>query len=356
MSNDTPRGRDNPSGGSSRRRHGLALAAAAVAGLALAGPGSAQLGAVQSQSGSNGALQAVVTNVQVTGNTVQAPVRVNAPVRVLSPGNDAGGGAASAERGAGGGPASQSQSGSNGAAQVGVTNVQVAGNTVQAPVRLVLPIRILSPGEDRGDASATATADGDGNGSAGQSQSGENGALQALLTSIQVVGITAQAPIGLYAPVRVLSPGDDAGGATASADPGGGGDGAAGQSQDGDNGTAQVGGTNVQVADNTVQAPVAVAAPLTVLSPGDTAASGVGGAPGDGGGGPGGGGNGSGGGALGAVARGANTGAVIETLAVTAGGGSLPFTGAPVAPLALLGAGLLLLGARLHAAGTERVQ
>ena len=217
-----------------------------------------------------------------------------------------------------------------------------------------MPIRILSPGEDRGDASAT--ADGDGNGSAGQSQSGENGALQALLTSIQVVGITAQAPIGLYAPVRVLSPGDDAGGATASADPGGGGDGAAGQSQDGDNGTAQVGGTNVQVADNTVQAPVAVAAPLTVLSPGDTAASGVGGAPGDGGGGPGGGGNGSGGGALGAVARGANTGAVIETLAVTAGGGSLPFTGAPVGPLALLGAGLLLLGARLHAAGTERVQ
>ena len=217
-----------------------------------------------------------------------------------------------------------------------------------------MPIRILSPGEDRGDASAT--ADGDGNGSAGQSQSGENGALQALLTSIQVVGITAQAPNGLYAPVRVHSPGDDAGGATASADQGGCGDGAAGQSQDGDNGTAQVGGTNVQVADNTVQAPVAVAAPIRILSPGDTAAPGGGGAPGDGGDGPGGGGNGSGGGALGAVARGANSGAVIETLAVTAGGGSLPFTGAPVGPLALLGAGLLLLGARLHAAGTERVQ
>src|SRR5919109_1456028 len=203
MSNDTPRGRGDPSGGIDRRRrrHRLALAAAAVAGLALAGPGSAQLGAAQSQSGSNGALHAVVTNVQVTGNTVQAPVRV------------------------------------------------------------VLPIRILSPGEDRGDASATATADRDGSGSAGQSQSGENGALQALLTSIQVVGITAQAPIGLYAPVRVLSPGDD-GVATASAGAGGGGNGAAGQSQNGENGTAQAGVTNVQVADNTAQAPVAVTAPI----------------------------------------------------------------------------------------------
>jgi hypothetical protein len=356
MSNDTPRGRGNPSGGIDRRRHRLALAAAAVAGLALAGPGSAQVGATQSQSGSNGALQAVVTNVQVTGNTVQAPVRVNAPVHVLSPGNDAGGGEASAERGAGGGPATQSHSGSNGAAQVGVTNVQVAGNTVQAPVRVVLPIRILSPGEDRGDASATATANGDGNGSAGQSQSGENGALQALLTSIQVVGITAQSPIGLYAPVRVLSAGDDDGVATASAGPGGGGNGAAGQSQSGENGTAQAGGTNVQVADNTAQAPLAVAAPIRVLSPGDTAAPSGGGASGDGGGGPGSGGNRSGGGALGAVARGATSGSVIETLAVTAGRGSLPFTGAPVGPLALLGAGLLLLCTRLHAAGTEPVQ
>src|SRR5919109_446033 len=213
MSNDTPRGRGDPSGGIDRRRrrHRLALAAAAVAGLALAGPGSAQLGAAQSQSGSNGALHAVVTNVQVTGNTVQAPVRVNAPVRVLSPGNDAGGGEASAQTGGGGGPASQSQAGSNG--------------------------------------------------TAGQSQSGENGALQALLTSIQVVGITAQAPIGLYAPVRVLSPGDD-GVATASAGAGGGGNGAAGQSQNGENGTAQAGVTNVQVADNTAQAPVAVTAPI----------------------------------------------------------------------------------------------
>jgi hypothetical protein len=423
MSNDTPRRRGGPRG---RRKHRLALIAASVTGLVLAAPGNAQLGAVQSQSGSNGVLQAVVTNVQVTGNTVQAPVRVNAPVRVLSPGNDAGGGEARTEAGGGGGgSASQSQSGSNGAAQVGVTNVQVAGNTVQAPVQAVMPIRILSPGEDRGDTSAAATADGGADGSASQSQNGENGALQALLTSIQVVGITAQAPIAVYAPVRVLSPGDNGGGATASTDTGGGGSGPASQTQNGENGTAQAGVTNVQIAGNTVQAPIAAYAPVRVLSPGDngggatastdtggggsgpasqtqngengTAQAGVtnaqvadnaaqapvavtapvrvlspggetgpgngggpgGGGPGGGGpggGGPGGGGTGPGGEELGAGARGATAGSVVEVLAATASGGSLPFTGAPVGVLALLGAGLLLLGSRLRAAGTESVR
>jgi hypothetical protein len=332
------------------------LVAASVAGLALAGPGSAQLGATQSQSGSNGALQAVVTNVQVTENTVQAPVQVNAPVRVLSPGNNTGGGEARAEASGGGSsPASQSQSGSNGAAQVGVTNVQVAGSTVQAPARVVLPIRILSPGEDRLDAGATAAADGGGNGSASQSQNGENGALQALLTSIQVVGITAQAPISVYAPARVLSPGDNGGGATASADTGGGGSGSATQTQNGENGTAQARVTNVQVADNTAQAPVAVTAPVRVLSPGgDTA--GPGGGTGPGGGGPGGGGTGPGGDELGAGTRGSASGSVIETLAATAGGASLPFTGAPLVPLVLLGAALMLLGLRLRASGAEPVR
>jgi hypothetical protein len=417
MSNDTPRRRGSRSHRHGRRKRGLALLVASVAGLAAAAPGNAQLGATQSQSGSNGALQAVVTNVQVTGNTVQVPVRVNAPVRVLSPGSNAGGGDAAADTGNGGGPASQSQSGSNGAAQAGVTNVQVAGNTVQAPVRVVGPIRILSPGEDRLDAGATATADG-GDGSASQSQNGENGALQALLTSIQVVGITAQAPISVYAPVRVLSPGDNDGGATASADTGGGGGGPASQTQNGENGTAQAGVTNVQIAGNTIQAPIAVNAPVRVLSPGDndggatasadtggggggpatqtqngengTAQAGVtnvqiaentaeapvaatvpvrvlspggdttGGGPGGGsggGGGPGGdGGSGPGGGELGAGARGSASGSVIETLPATAAGGSLPFTGAPVGLLALLGASLLLLGLRLRASGVEAVR
>jgi hypothetical protein len=390
------------------------LVVASVAGLALAAPVNAQLGAVQSQSGSNGTLQAVVTNVQVTENTVQAPVNVNAPIRVLSPGNNAGGGNAAADTGNGGGPASQSQSGSNGAAQAGVTNVQVAGNTVQAPVRVVLPIRILSPGEDRLDAGATPAADGGGDGSASQSQNGENGALQALLTSIQVVGITAQAPISMYAPVRVLSPGDDDGAATASADTGGGGGGPATQTQNGENGTAQAAVTNVQVAGNTVQAPIAAYAPVRLLSPGDNEGGatapadtgGGGGGPatqtqngengtaqagvtnvqiaentaeapvavtapvrvlspggdttspggGSGGGGPGSGGSESGGDELGAGTRGSAPGSAIETLAATAAGGSLPFTGAPVGLLALLGGGLLLLGARLRAAGSESVR
>jgi hypothetical protein len=356
MSNDTPRRRGSRSHRHGRRKRGLALLVASVAGLAAAAPGNAQLGATQSQSGSNGALQAVVTNVQVTGNTVQVPVRVNAPVRVLSPGNNAGGGDAAADTGNGGGPASQSQSGSNGAAQAGVTNVQVAGNTVQAPVRVVGPIRILSPGEDRLDAGATATADG-GDGSASQSQNGENGALQALLTSIQVIGITAQAPISVYAPVRVLSPGDNDGGATASADTGGGGGGPATQTQNGENGTAQAGVTNVQIAENTAEAPVAATVPVRVLSPGgDTTGGGPGGGSG-GGGGPGGdGGSGPGGGELGAGARGSASGSVIETLPATAAGGSLPFTGAPVGLLALLGASLLLLGLRLRASGVEAVR
>jgi hypothetical protein len=334
------------------------LVVASVAGLALAAPGNAQLGATQSQSGSNGALQAVVTSVQVTENTVQAPVRVNAPVRVLSPGNNAGGGNASADAGSGGGgPATQSQSGSNGAAQVGVTNVQVAGNTVQAPVRVVGPIRILSPGEDRLDAGATAAADGGGNGSASQSQNGENGALQALLTSIQVVGITAQAPISVYAPVRVLSPGDNEDGATASVDTGEGAGGSASQTQNGENGTAQAGVTNVQIAGNTVEAPVAATAPVRVLSPGGDTAGPDGAGPGGGGSSPGDdGASGPGGGELGAVAGGSTPGSEVETLAATALGGSLPFTGAPVGLLALLGAGLMLLGLRLRASGAEPVR
>jgi hypothetical protein len=357
MSNDTPRRRGSRSEGFGRRKHGLALVTASIAGLALAGPGSAQLGATQSQSGSNGALQAVVTNVQVTGNTAQAPVQVNAPVRVLSPGNDAGGGEARAETGGGGGgsggPASQSQSGSNGAAQVGVTNVQVADNTVQAPIRVVGPIRILSPGEDRGSAGAAAAADGGGNGSAGQPQNGESGALLAFVTSIQVVGNAVQTPISLYAPIRVLSPGDGGGGATALADTGGGG-GSAAQSQNGENGTAQVGVTSGQVAGNTVQAPIAVSAPIRVLSPGNsTTGPGGGGTPGAAGGGAGAGGNGSGGGELGAGTGGPTSGSAIETLAATAGGGSLPFTGAPLGLLALLGAGLLFAGACLRTARTE---
>jgi hypothetical protein len=394
---------------------GLAIVAASIAGLAFAGPGSAQLGAAQSQSGSNGTLQAVVTNVEVTANTVQAPVAVDAPIRVLSPGSNSGGGADSeATRGAGsGGSASQSQSGSDGTAQVGVTNVQVAGNTVQAPVRVVGPIRILSPGEDRGDASATATAGGGG--SPEQSQNGENGALQALLTSLQVAGATVQTPIAVYAPIRVLSPGDDGGGASASAGAAGGGGsteqsqngengalqagitqvqvagntiqapigthapirvlspgdngggagasagpgvgagGSADQSQNGENGTAQAGVTNAQVADNMVQAPVDVAAPVRVLSPGGTATGpGSGGSPG-GGGSPPAGGGGPGGGELGADAgsTASRSGSAGEVLAAVTGGGSLPYTGAPFALLVLLGTGLLLAGARLRAAGTE---
>jgi hypothetical protein len=333
---------------------GLAIVAASIAGLAFAGPGSAQLGAAQSQSGSNGTLQAVVTNVEVTANTVQAPVAVDAPIRVLSPGSNSGGGADSeATRGAGsGGSASQSQSGSDGTAQVGVTNVQVAGNTVQAPVRVVGPIRILSPGEDRGDASATATAGGGG--SPEQSQNGENGALQALLTSLQVAGATVQTPIAVYAPIRVLSPGDDGGGASASAGAAGGG-GSTEQSQNGENGTAQAGVTNAQVADNMVQAPVDVAAPVRVLSPGGTATGpGSGGSPG-GGGSPPAGGGGPGGGELGADAgsTASRSGSAGEVLAAVTGGGSLPYTGAPFALLVLLGTGLLLAGARLRAAGTE---
>jgi hypothetical protein len=421
MSNDTTRRRSSRSAHPFGRRQGLAALAASVAGLALAGPASAQLLANQSQSGSNGVLQAVVTNVQVTANTVQAPVAVHAPVRVLSPGNDTGASADSEATGGGsggGGSASQTQSGSNGASQIGVTNVQVAGNTVQAPVAVVGPIRILSPGEDRGTAGAAASTGGSA-GSADQSQKGENGALQALLTSLQVAGTsvqtpiavyapvrvlspgansgeanastggggagggsadqsqngqngalqggitnvqiagnTVQAPIGAHAPVRVLSPGDNSGEANASTGGGGAGGSSVEQSQNGENGALQAGVTNAQVADNTAQAPVAVTAPVRVLSPGDTTTGG-GGSPGGGGGGsPGGGGGGGGGsdgGELGAGARGLGTGSgsFAEVLAAVTGGGSLPYTGAPLGLLVLLGAGLLLGGARLRAAGTE---
>jgi hypothetical protein len=296
-------------------------------------------------------LQAAVTNVQLTGNTVQAHVQVNAPVRLFSPGDDAGGGAAAdaTRGGSSGGSASQSQSGRNGAAQVGVTNVQVAGATVQAPVAVIAPIRVLSPGEDRGDASATATA-ADGGGSADQSQNGENGALQALLSSIQVAGTTVQTPIAVYAPIRVLSPGDNAGGATASADMGGGGTVSADQTQNGENGALQVGVTNGQAAGNTAEAPVGITAPVRVLSPGDTTGSGGGSSPGGGSSGTGGG---SGGGELGAGAEGTASGSVVEVLAAVAGGGTLPYTGAPVGLLALLGTGLLIAGARLRVPGTE---
>ncbi|MGH3036258.1 MAG: hypothetical protein ACRDMU_03670 [Gaiellaceae bacterium] len=391
------------------------MVATAVAGLALAGPAGAQLVATQSQSGSNGVVQAVATNAQVTANTVQAPVAVNAPVRVLSPGDDAGGGTARASAGgadSGGGSTNQSQSGRDGAAQLGVTNVQVAGTRVQAPVAVVMPIRVLGPGADRGEASATA-AGAEGGGSAEQSQTGDNGALQALLTSLQVAGTSVQtsiavyapvrvlspgdgggdatasadagggggsaeqsqngangalqagvtnlqladnavqAPIGVYAPVRVLSPGDDGGGASASAEPGGAGGGSADQSQNGANGALQAGVTNAQVADTAARAPVAVTAPVRVLSPGSTATSPGGDSPGSEGEGPGNGASGSGGGELGTGAGGTGSESVVEVLAAAAGGGGLPFTGAPVGLLALLGAGLFVGGMRLRAAGTE---
>ena len=106
----------------SKITRGLALAGACLAGLAVAAPANAhtlKLGAV-------GATRA----------SAQAPVAVNAPIRVLSPGQN------------GHGASSTSQSNGNRSA------------SAQAPIAVNAPIRVLSPGRNGNGASSTSQSNG----------------------------------------------------------------------------------------------------------------------------------------------------------------------------------------------------
>jgi hypothetical protein len=182
------------------RRSSLALGASMIT-LALTGGDAMAQTPAQDVVGS-------VAGVQVTA------VEVEAPVRVLSPGDAAAPAPA---------PAAEPQ-----AATESTGAVQVAGVQVKAPVR------VASRGDD--DA-APAPA---GPEPAAQAATGSTGAVQAKAVTVR-------------APVRVLSRGDD----EAPAEPA----------------PAQAGGTNAQEVEDSVGAlqvaAPAVTAPLRILSPGD---------------------------------------------------------------------------------------
>lgn len=139
----------------SKITRGLALAGACLTALAVAAPAnshSLKLGAVG-----------------VTRASAQAPIAVNAPVRVLSPGRN------------GRGASSTSQTRRNRAA------------SVQAPIAVNAPIRVLSPGDDAAEAGGP---DDEGDG-----------------PNPSPAGPTVEAPVDVDAPIRIISPGSDDGGA-----------------------------------------------------------------------------------------------------------------------------------------------
>ena len=172
----------------SKLTRGLALAAACLAGLAVAAPANSQtldLGAVKLtrahaqapiaanapirvlSPGRNASSASSRAQAQGGGSTtsVAAPTAVNAPVRVLSPGRNGGG--------------AQSRSGGDRGSEA----------SIEAPVAVNAPVRILSPGDD-GPGSTGTGGDGD------DSESSPDGPV-------------VNAPVAVHAPVRVLSPGDD---------------------------------------------------------------------------------------------------------------------------------------------------
>ena len=209
------------------KRSAIALGASVLALALTAGPAGAAPDAVQTVDGSAGAAQVgsaevnapvrvlsdgenapaatPATGPQTTGDSTAAAqvgsAEVNAPVRVLSDGDDGGSGTA----GSGGGAAEQSTSDSTGSAQV---------RSVEADA----PVRVLSDGD---------------NGSSGATGSGADAGEQSTTDS------TGSAQVGspsVSAPVRVLSDGSDAAPTTAASAP---------QSTDGSTGTAQVGSPGV---------------------------------------------------------------------------------------------------------------
>jgi hypothetical protein len=143
------------------RRSALALWAAMTALALTAGPAAAQSAGEQNVTDSTGAAQV-------------GPTEVNAPVRVLSDGNNPGPSATV------GGP--QTTGNSNGAAQVGPTQVNA-------------PVRVASDGDN--NAAASGSAGGE------QTVSDSNGSAQ--------VGAA-----GASAPVRVASDGDNRSGGSGS--------------------------------------------------------------------------------------------------------------------------------------------
>ena len=212
----------------SKFRHGLVLACACLAGLATAAPAASHtlgLGAAK-----------------VTRAAAQAPIAVNAPVRVLSPGGD------------------------DGRASSG-TRANGSHGSVQAPVAVNAPVRVLSPGGNDGRASSGTRAN---DGSHGSVQApiavnapvrvlspGRNGRGASSQTQAQNrSGASVLAPIAINAPVRVLSPGDDEAGATGPGTDGGG-----------------SGGAQPSTPGVPGNVPVVVDVPIRILSPGDDGAS-----------------------------------------------------------------------------------
>jgi hypothetical protein len=171
----------------SKITRGIALAGACLTALAVAAPANSQ--------------SLKLGGVSVTRASAQAPIAVNAPVRVLSPGRN------------GGGASSTAKAESTG-----------AGTSAQAPIAVNAPVRVLSPGRNGGGASSKSETRGNR-------------------------GASVQAPIAVNAPIRVLSPGDD----TARA---------GGPGDEGDGGNPSPGGP-------TVEAPVDVNAPIRIVSPGN---------------------------------------------------------------------------------------
>jgi hypothetical protein len=137
------------SGKASGTRRRLALLAACVLALALGAEQAQAAGHLQSQSGGDGSAQAQVVPVQVSAGSTRAAATVDAPVRVLSPGNDGRRPAASRGRAAAASPSqAQSQSAGDRSTQAQVLPLQVATGNARASLRASAPIRVLSPGDD----------------------------------------------------------------------------------------------------------------------------------------------------------------------------------------------------------------
>jgi hypothetical protein len=163
MSNKQPLDGGAGSTAERRCRRGMALAAVLVASLALAGTARAQ--ATQGQAGEGGVLQAQAVPVHAAGNSIQTTAAVNAPVRALSPGNDAAPTARN-EGGAGGDTASaaQTQTGADDTAQAQAVPVHAAGNSIQTTAAVNAPVRALSPGNSGSPTGGNSGAGGGGGG------------------------------------------------------------------------------------------------------------------------------------------------------------------------------------------------
>jgi hypothetical protein len=218
--------------------------------------------------------------------------------------------------------------------------VTVTRTAVQAPIAAHAPVRVLSPGRNEGGATSRARTN---NGS----------------------GVAVQAPIAANAPVRVLSPGHNGDGTSSRAGAGNGsgaavqgpiavnapirvlspGDDGAGVTDPGNGGETPDGTQTEPGPGPSVDMPVTIDLPVRILSPGDDGGTGGGVLPAeDGESGSEGSGSANGGAAGGgALAASAAETACPQQAMSLAGGGTSPFAARSLVLLALLALGLAVL-------------